>query len=123
MLVQDPGSGRDLHDEVLAVLPGLPASLAVLALAGPKMVVEAEVVQRGEGFFHLDEDRSAFSSVSPIGTALRDEFLPAKADATVSPTASLDENLDFIEKRWIQRAAHWGFAETGKRRFNWRESR
>ena len=98
MSVGDQRPHGDVHLEVVARSAGPLGSLSVTAPVGSEDRSVAEG-QQGVDFRIGDQhDRSAVPAVPSVGSASRDEFLPAKRDAPVSPIATHDGNACFVDE-------------------------
>src|ERR1700685_48815 len=85
--VANEGAGRDADDRVFAVLAGHQRALAMLAAAGPPMLVSHEVGKTADVFIGFDDHVTPLTAVAPVGTAAGHAGFAAKAQATGATVA------------------------------------
>ena len=98
LLVVDDRANRHRQLDVLAVLAGLVAALAVPAAISAMLRIEAEVQQRVVVIAGNHEDRAAMAAIAARRSALGNELLAAERHAAVAAIAGLDPDLDFVDE-------------------------
>ena len=96
--VEDHGAGRNGNQQILgrpAVAADAAAGLAVLGLPLAAMGQGCKAI---DPLFGDKDHAAAVAAVAAVGPAAGDVFLPAKADAAVTPFARLHSNFRFIDK-------------------------
>ena len=96
--IVDQGSGRDSQDKVLAGPSRAFAALALSAVLGLLLRLEAEVGQGVHAAGGFQHDTAAVATVAPGRTSFRNELLAAERDAAVSALAGADFDLCFVDK-------------------------
>src|SRR5699024_5983675 len=97
--VPHQGTPGDLDDEILAVLAGLPGTLAVGAVAGHVLALVAKVHQGGHVVIHLKDDGAAPAAVAAVRAAGGHVFLPVEGDGAVAAVAGPDGDPGLIDER------------------------
>jgi hypothetical protein len=95
---EDERSDRDFDNERLPIASMLVFTLPVRAALCPdvRLIVEAgQIVGMDIG---LEDDTASIATVTPVGPAPRNEFLPAKAATTVATIPGLGVNAHVIDE-------------------------
>ena len=98
--------GFDRADAIVAVgggvvtdLAGFAAALAVLAIAGSKLAMIAEVHQGKHAFGGTEDYIAAASAVTAIGAARHNIFFAMECNAAIAAVACLRSDTDYINKK------------------------
>src|SRR5262249_17028433 len=94
VLIEDLGAGRHFDDQGRCHGPMALAALAIAAARGFEMLGVAEVDQGVQPVTDREHDVAAAAAIAAIRTALVDELLAPKRDATAAAVAAAEMNLD-----------------------------
>lgn len=93
---EDEGADRNVNLEVVAVATRAQRSFTLAAAFGGELGCEAEVDERVAVGIGDEIDGAAAAAVAAIGSAARNEFLPAETESAAAAVAGGDMDLDFV---------------------------
>ena len=96
--VDDHGAGRDGKDQVLGRGPVAIGPGAALAAGGLPLLAMGQGGEAVDALLGHEDHAAAVAAVAAVGAAARDVFLPAEADAAVTPVARLEPHFHFVNK-------------------------
>src|SRR5690606_35530968 len=96
--IEDLRADRHGDEQIGARRAGHVPAAARLAALGLEAPLDTEVRERAHAFLRDQIDAPAGAAVAPVGAALRDVLLAAKADRAVAAAAGLDANISLVDE-------------------------
>jgi len=96
--VLEDGADRYADAQILATFSVHFPVHAVAAVLGDKLVLEAEVLERGQFLSGVEDHVAAFATVAAVRAAVRDKFLCVKRYHSVTAVAGFDVDFRVIDK-------------------------